>query len=1111
MRIQRYFRAFSLEELCAGMELVLSGEGKTSFRTLNPQEREALFPGYDSECEILQLVMDYSVYQGKEKKKRQATVWVDGHQELVLKTRCTCQEYQKDSYGCSHTAAAWTAWYIEQEGTGFFYGSELETRLKNLARVEDPFAPGVLKRTDSRLLPYLKEDREENTLPVWGKKKVARKDLIHLEYDIFADHDCYYMSLRAGVDRKYVVKDIIGFVQCYLNEGVYNFGKTGRVLSGEFCDGFANGLIGIIAEAYEHMRDTYRNKACFAYQGNSKDARYFVLDGYYMGKFLRLLDGTHLVYADGRQVPVRLDRKGLEATLRKVANGAVFQVKTIKLVADDGVSLYLEDAKGIFAVSSLELGQDSFIRNVLFIKDPLYIREADIPALCQNILPLFEKYGHVNRKGMEPGSYEREVPEQELYLDIENKSCITCVPYSVYKEPEARYRLFDNTSGVQQRNGAVENGYAKELIGMFQEYDSEEGRLSAVLEDEEMYQFLQETLPQMQEKATVYITDRLKKMKVQNLPKLQVKISMKSSGLTMDLKGTDLSKQELEEILSNYSVKRKYYRLKNGSFFKFEEEDSQLWDAIADLYRHHGTKDAAMLKLPLYRAAYLQEMMKEREGLLLETDSHYQNLIRTMGEEENSLVPASLAPVLRPYQEEGFHWIKRLKSIGFGGILADDMGLGKTLQVLSFLLSEKQSGKSGRELRTLIICPASLVYNWQKEIMRFTPELTNVVVAGTQAARQQLIEQSGDVDVWITSYDLLKRDVAYYENIPFANEIIDEAQFIKNQNTQAAQSVRIVSADFRMALTGTPIENHLGELWSILDYLMPGFLYTYTVFQKEFQTPIMNDQDEGSMDRLRRMVHPFILRRLKKDVLKELPEKLEETVLVKLEKEQKQLYDAYAARLRQSLAQKSDAEFRSQKLEVLAELTRLRQLCCDPSLLMENYHGGSAKLDACLELVGQAVEGGHKVLLFSQFTSMLDIICQRLTQAGHAYYRIDGSVSKEKRMEMVDSFAYDEVPVFCISLKAGGTGLNLTAADIVIHYDPWWNQAAQNQATDRAHRIGQQHSVSVYELIAGDTIEEQIQNIKQDKAQLMEDVLSGERIASSSLKREELLQLLEEI
>lgn len=583
----------------------------------------------------------------------------------------------------------------------------------------------------------------------------------------------------------------------------------------------------------------------------------------------------------------------------------------------------------------------------------------------------------------------------------------------------------------------------------------------------------------------------------------------------MSMASNQFNKEELAEIFSSYDRKKKYHRLKNGAFITFNKEQKQVMSALLDVMKNYADKkNPDTIKMPLFRALYLDELLAEKESVELKKNREYRKLIGKMRSYENGdyEVPQSLEAVLREYQRDGFYWIKTLKENGFGGILADDMGLGKTLQILAFLLSEKEQGKVGDELRTLIVAPASLVYNWKKEVERFTPQLSVCVMAGTAHERKELIKnQTSNVDVWITSYDLLKRDIELYQDIVFANEIIDEAQYIKNQTTHAAKSVRLVNSSFRMALTGTPMENRLSELWSIFDYLMPGFLYGYTRFRSEIETPIVSDKDEDAMTRLRAMIHPFILRRLKKDVLKELPEKQEEIVTVALSGEQKKLYQAHSQRLKMFLEDQNDEDFAQNKLQILAELTKLRQLCCGPELLLENYKGENAKLETCIELITQAIAGGHKILLFSQFTSMLDLIGEELKKAKIDYYRIDGSVKKEARMEMVEQFQnpQNQVSVFCISLKAGGTGLNMTAADIVIHYDPWWNKAAQNQATDRAHRIGQKHAINVYQLIAEETIEQKICELQQVKEDLAEEVLSGEGISSTQFNKDEIMNLLE--
>lgn len=433
------------------------------------------------------------------------------------------------------------------------------------------------------------------------------------------------------------------------------------------------------------------------------------------------------------------------------------------------------------------------------------------------------------------------------------------------------------------------------------------------------------------------------------------------------------------------------------------------------------------------------------------------------------------------------------------------MGLGKTLQVIAVLLAAKEDAERAT---SLVVAPASLVFNWGEEFARFAPELKVSLITGTQEERRRKIENWQDADVLVTSYDLLKRDIDQYEDKHFSYQIIDEAQYIKNHTTAAAKAVKVIHSDTRFALTGTPIENRLSELWSIFDYLMPGFLYGYDTFKKELETPIVKNGDEEAMKRLQKMTGPFILRRLKEQVLKDLPEKLEEVRYVKFESNQQKLYDGQVVHMKQMIAKQNDAEFNKNKLQILAELTKLRQICCDPSLCFENYRGTAAKVEACMDLIQSALDGGHRMLLFSQFTSMLAILQEHLKKAGIPYYLITGETPKQKRLQLVKEFNEGDVPVFLISLKAGGVGLNLTGADVVIHYDPWWNQAAQNQATDRAHRMGQTKKVTVYKMIMKDSIEEKIQKLQETKRDLAEQVIGGETGQISGMTKEDFLELL---
>ena len=393
-------------------------------------------------------------------------------------------------------------------------------------------------------------------------------------------------------------------------------------------------------------------------------------------------------------------------------------------------------------------------------------------------------------------------------------------------------------------------------------------------------------------------------------------------------------------------------------------------------------------------------------------------------------------------------------------------------------------------------------------IQKFAPSLNYVLITGPAADREEIISHVEEYDVAVTSYDFLRKDVNLYEDHSFRFAIADEAQNMKNYMTATAHSAKVIRAETRFALTGTPIENRLSELWSIFDFVMPGYLYDYNTFREEIELPAIKDDDEEAMSRLRRMVTPFILRRQKKDVLKDLPEKLEEVRYAHMESKQQLLYDAEVTKMKNSLRGKSEDEFKHSKIEIFAELTRIREICCDPSLLFDNYDGESAKTEMCMELIRNLIDGGHRALIFSQFTSMLEILEEKLKAEEIPYFKIYGDTQKKKRLDMVNEFNSGDVPLFLISLKAGGTGLNLTGADVVIHFDPWWNLAAQNQATDRAHRIGQTKTVTVFRLIVKGTIEEKILELQEKKKKLSDDILGGESVSSTALDKDELLALL---
>ena len=629
--------------------------------------------------------------------------------------------------------------------------------------------------------------------------------------------------------------------------------------------------------------------------------------------------------------------------------------------------------------------------------------------------------------------------------------------------------------------------------------------------DDAIYDVVDRGLEELGKYGTVLVTNAFSAREVRTMPPVGVQISVDGGLLDISVLSKTITREELWEIYNSYQLKKRYHRLKDGSFVSLDKSSS--FEEVETVAKEMELSVEDLMstdqKVPLYRALYLDHLLSEHEELVSSRDRTYRALIKSFHtiRDADYDVPTELENVLRPYQTYGHKWMRTVIQAGFGGILADEMGLGKTLESISVLRAMDQAEDL---TRALVVCPASLVYNWEEEIHRFAPELKVECVAGNAAARKQLIgeiESDSDGRIYITSYDLLRADISMYKDIRFTIMLIDEAQYIKNTKAAMTKAVKVVKADRRMALTGTPIENRLSEMWSIFDYLMPGFLYDHETFVEKFEMPISKQKDQYATQKLKNMVSPFILRRKKEDVLKDLPPKLEEVRYARLEQNQKKIYDAQVLHMKGML---DESEGKGEdKIKILAELTKIRQICCDPGLLFEDYKEESAKRLACLELIKNAIGGGHRMLLFSQFTSMLDLLQKDLEAEGIPYYKIIGATPKDKRIQSVHAFNEGNVPVFLISLKAGGTGLNLTGADIVIHYDPWWNLAAQNQATDRAHRIGQEKTVTVYRLIAKDTIEEKILQLQEAKRDLAEAILSGQQTSLLSLSEKELLALLE--
>ena len=709
---------------------------------------------------------------------------------------------------------------------------------------------------------------------------------------------------------------------------------------------------------------------------------------------------------------------------------------------------------------------------------------------------------------------EKYIPKElsvKVYLDYNQKNQIICDLRFCYDNTEIN--PFDDGDIDIARNVLEENSVLNFFINSGFMLDGKNYRL-ILANDEEIYNFLSKDIENYMKMFEVLVTKNFKEKKVRELSLKTMGIRVENNLLNLDLENIGLDLAELNDIIKKYKLKKKYYRLKNGDFIDLENDKTiKVFAEMEDnLDIQYEEAENNIIKLPINRIMYLDKILKKLDNTKIITNNEYVEIVETIDQNNQSTetkLPNNLNAELRKYQKEGYNWLKNLDTYNFGGILADDMGLGKTLQVLAVILSYVENEKEAVK-PSLIVAPSSLVLNWLNEAEKFTPTLTKVAITGNYEERKSKIDDIANFNIVVTSYDLLKRDIDLYKqkNYDFKYIIADEAQYIKNNNTKNARAIKYINAETRFALTGTPIENSLSELWSIFDYAMPGYLFSYKKFKELYETPIVKEENNNRMERLKRLIEPFVLRRVKKDVLTELPDKSVTVLYNEMEEEQKNIYMSYMLRAKSEVLQEINSE--NNRIRILALLMRLRQICCHPSLFLNNYEGGSSKLEQCIEVINDVIKNNHRILLFSGYTSMFEIIEKELKKRKIKYFKLTGQTKVDERIDLVNEFNKNEdTKVFLISLKAGGTGLNLTGADVVIHYDPWWNLSAENQATDRTYRIGQKNNVQVYKLITKNSIEEKIYELQQRKEKLIDSVLSNKNTFINNLSKEDIMALFE--
>ena len=829
-----------------------------------------------------------------------------------------------------------------------------------------------------------------------------------------------------------------------------------------------------------------------------------VLQG--QGVEVELSDGFFNVCGDNLQVSVGTPRPACTVTA-DAAGGLDVRLSPEVRVLLSGDACYVVDAARAQRTDEEFARKAAPVVSVLATAGSSHVSSRDVGEFCRSVLPVLRAWCDLAA----PASLDQMAPPAPSFrFRIGEKDgsffCDATVSYGDWScVPGAT-----EAQGQPQRDLAAEYHVCDVLADYFPLGSAALGEPDYRFgeDDEELlFRLLTDGLSELDGLGEVLLSERLRGIRVRPAPSLSVRATVKSDLLNVELGASGLTKEELVEYLDGFSRQQRYVRLTSGDLVRIGDNLKVAQELADGLGVSVEELAAGRAGLASARSLLIDALLERADGVRLERDAGFHRIVRdfeSYGDADID-VPAGLEATLRGYQEDGFRWLGTLERLGFGGILADDMGLGKTLQVIAHVLAQKETGRGGC---TLVVCPASLVYNWMSEISRFAPGLAAVAVLGTKAARRVLIGGHEGADILVTSYDLLRRDVEEYAPLHLSRVVLDEAQYIKNPKAQVTRAVKCLDADVRLALTGTPIENRLAELWSIFDFLMPGYLGTRDQFAKRYEGPVEAGEHDGRR-LLRCAIGPFVLRRLKSEVLADLPEKTESVVYSQMSPRQRKLYLATQDRLALQVQHMDKGGPRGpERLKVLAELTRLRQICCDPRLCLDGYEGGSAKLETCLELVSQARDAGHRVLVFSQFASMLDLIGQRLSAAHVTWFQLTGRTSKEARERLVRRFQAGEADVFLVSLKAGGVGLNLTAADVVIHYDPWWNVAAQDQATDRAYRIGQRRDVSVMRLVVEGTVEEKIVRMQEAKRDLAASVLDGEEVRSLLLTRDDLLALL---
>lgn len=1054
--------------------------------------------------------VEFTVYD-EQKQKTYFSFLKNG---LAQKYSCDCRDFQRQSGACRHVIASMMQ--LNTFDQDAFYAIH-ETNFEDLD-------------TPSSQLQFIRKNRKIlNTLFEEAKKDIQSQTISFskpfLQFEIvlnmFALQNAfeYELYLKVGEDHLYVVKDIIEVLHHLLNGKPYMFGK--QLTYSPETHGILPDERKILTYIYEIAKIQQETINMVYGQHTPNTSGVLSIPPNHVAKLLKslaLIDGGFVRIAPPPKLLSSINQlvsPTIAATDEKIPiTFTVSQEKDQYLLdiseADKQKEVRVHPIANIISIDSTFylLDAATFNKASLLVDtmknmmdQPLKLTENDLTSFYSLILPtLKEIFEYEIDENIE--NEIKSIPlVPELYIDYDHKNLLI-KPIFKYENTEI-FPLEENSSSQnlnEQSQMFIRDVYNEQetlnvLTHYFARNKIKDGHY--VLDTLDAISiFIYDSLIELSELMNIYLSKDAQNIIYHSDSSLNISIEMNRTSNLLDIRFdiTDVTEEELPQLVrALQKSENRFFKLNSGKIIDLQEEDFQKFSQnikLMDLKPEEISNDTSV---SLFRGLSVIEDDSVNIG------ADFEAFVKELKEPKHLTfeIPKSLTASLRPYQETGFKWLSTLDYYGLGGVLADDMGLGKTIQAITFILSkiEKMGGKY------LIICPSSVVYNWEREFEKFGPTTNTIVISGTIEEREHQLKEAlnnDEIDVLISSYPLIQRDIEYYHDYKFQSIILDESQNVKNDATKTTKAVRKLNANTIYALSGTPIENNLNELWSLFSIILPGLFRTKKSFSDLTEQQIAQKIDL------------FVLRRMKEDVLEDLPPKTETIEFIELSDEQKQLYQTQLSLIRNDVESLIEQDsFEQNRMRVLAGMTRLRQICCDPRLINEDYEGGSSKLERLMEYLNEALTNKKRVVLFSQFTSMLHIIRDILDKNSIDYHYLDGSTPKKDRFELTTRFNNGEKDLFLVSLRAGGTGLNLTGGDTVILYDSWWNPAIEDQAADRVHRFGQKKSVQVIRLIMKGTIEEGINELQEQKRELIDAVIrTNEDKNMASLTKEDILELL---